>query len=231
MTSGRRLIARWLIAFSLLILAVHELHELVHVITGRLRCGAWASRDFNAWWFTTECASVMPTLAGPLFSYLVMLAGVAMIRKRRWPGLALLFAANPFARLFTAVMGGGDEMVVGRHVAGVVEKTLAVRAAVMLAVAAICIPVIVVAWRALAGLRRRALWLAALLIWPMVLTGILLFVIGNRLLRAGVLTEPAIAGAPLLVVLVTAVVFVAAALTARWLSIGPGADEDSRLRT
>jgi hypothetical protein len=37
----------------------------------------------------------------------------------------------------------------------------------------------------------------------MLLTGILLFAVGNRLLAAGVLAEPVILGAPLLVWLVT----------------------------
>ncbi len=213
---------RWWVAFSLLILAIHEAHELVHVVTGRLLCGTWASRDFNAWWFTRDCDSVLPTLAGPLFSYLLMLAGAAIAAKwespRRWIGVALLFAANPFARLFTAVMGGGDEMVVGRRIAGVAENTMAVRVAVLLVVASICVSVMVAGWRALGGLNRRALWFTGLLLWPMVLTGTLLFVVGNRLLRAGVLAEPAITGAPMLVVVVTVIVFVMTGLTAKWLS-------------
>jgi len=210
---------RWWIAFSLLILAVHEAHELVHVLTGRALCGIWAERDFNRWWFTTDCATVWPTVAGPLFSYALMFLGAALaLRTReRWMGIALLFAANPFARLFTAMMGGGDEGVIGRHIAGVTEKTPAVHAAVLVVVAALCGTVIAAGWRAMAGTRRRVLWFLAALIWPMVLTGTLLFVIGNRLLGAGVLAEPKVAGAPMLVVVVTVVVFALSAGTARWL--------------
>src|SRR5687768_3668815 len=40
---------QWFTAFSFLLLAVHELHELAHAVTGRLLCGAWPVRDFNAW--------------------------------------------------------------------------------------------------------------------------------------------------------------------------------------
>ena len=213
--------ARWSVAFSLLILAVHELHELVHVVTGRLLCGTWAERDFNAWWFVRDCPTVMPTVAGPVFSYVVMLAGAALASSAksawRWTGVALVFSANPFARIFTAVMGGGDEMVVGRHIAGGADRTWTVRVAVIVVVATICGTAIAVAWRAMRDLKRRALWFAALLLWPMVLTGVLLFVVGNRLLRAGVLVEPAVGGAPLLVVLVTVAVFVLTGLTIRWL--------------
>ena len=66
-------------------------------------------------------------------------------------------------------------------------------------------------------MRRQTLVFIALLLWPMVLTGTLLFIVGNGLLRADVLTTPKVAGAPLLVVLVTGVVFVLSALTAKWL--------------
>ena len=212
---------RWWIAFSLLILAVHELHELVHVVTGRLVCGIWAQRDFNAWWFTGDCPSALPTAAGPLFSYAMMFLGAAIARRpdpARWAGVALLFAANPFARIFTAIMGGGDEGVIGRRLAGVTQKTPAVHIAVAIVVTAICGTAIVLGWRAMRGVNRRALWFTALLLWPMVLTGTLLFVVGNRLLRAGVLATPLVAGAPLLVMVVTVVVFVLAVLTSRWLT-------------
>jgi hypothetical protein len=216
---------RWWIAFSLLILAIHEAHELAHVLTGRVLCGTWAARDFNAWWFTAECSSVLPTVAGPVFSYLVMIAGaLAALRVRpslRWAGVALLFAANPFARIFTAAMGGGDEMVVGKRIAATAARTPAVPLLVLLFVAAVCGTSLILGWRAMRGLRRRTLWFVVLTIWPMIVTGTLLFAIGNRLLRAGVLAEPKLAGAPPLVLVVTAVVVVLACLTFRWLSRQP----------
>ena len=214
---------RWWLAFSLLILAIHEAHELAHVLTGKAVCGTWAARDFNAWWFTGPCESVLPTTAGPIFSYLTMFAGAAIAFRPkppyRWAGVALLFSANPFARIFTAAMGGGDEMVVGRRIAGVVNRTPAVHALVLIVVAAICGAAIIMGWRTTQGLKRRALCFVGMLLWPMILTGTLLFVIGNRLLRAGILAEPTIAGAPLLVMLVTVVVFALTGLTVRWLSI------------
>ena len=210
-----RLGTRWWIAFSLLILTIHEAHELAHVLTGRALCGTWAARDFNAWWFTTECNSILPTVAGPLFSYLMMFLGARM---RSGAGVALLFAANPFARIFTAAMGGGDEMVVGKRIAATADRTPAVHLLVLLFVTAICGTALVLAWRAMRGLPKRTLWFLGMMVWPMVVTGVLLFVIGNRLLRAGVLAEPPIAGAPPLVLVVTAVVVVLAALTFRWLS-------------
>lgn len=211
--------SRWFAAFSFLLLAVHEAHELVHAVVGRVLCGEWPVRDFNSWHFTGECASWLPTAAGPVFSYALMLAGAAVIAKGlRWPGVALIFAANPFARLFTAVMGGGDEMVVGQRIAELSTRTPALRIAVAAIVALLCGAAIAAGWRGMAGLKRRGLWFAVVLLWPMVLTGVGLFVIGNGLLRAGVLRSPTIAGAPLLVVLVSAVSVVLAAVTFRFLA-------------
>jgi hypothetical protein len=61
------------------------------------------------------------------------------------------------------------------------------------------------------------LWLAALLVMPMLTTGVLLFAGMNRLLARGVLASPTIAGAPALVQLATLASVVALALCARWL--------------
>jgi hypothetical protein len=203
---------RWFAAFSFLLLAVHEGHELVHAVAGRAICGEWPVRDFNAWRFTGPCASWWPTAAGPLFSYALMLVG-ALLRNRA-AGVALVLAANPFARVFTVAMGGGDEMVVGQRIAGLADRPLALRIAVLLFVTLVCGAAIVAAWR----MMRRPLWFAFALIWPMVLTGVALFVVGNRLLRAGVMAEPSITGAPLLVVLVSAAAVVMTVATLPWLT-------------
>lgn len=224
---------RWFLAFSFLLLAVHEAHELAHAVAGRLICEEWPVRDFNAWRLTGPCASWWPTAAGPLFSYALMAIGVIVARRGecRWAGIALLFAANPFARIFTVVMGGGDEMVVAQRIAGVAARTPLLRGIVALFVLAICGSAIVAGWRALSHVPRRALWFTALLLWPMILTGTLLFAIGNRLLRNGVLADPVMTGAPGLVMLVSVASFVLAALTARWLcstSAPPAATAPSR---
>lgn len=214
--------SRWFAAYSFLLLAIHEAHELAHAITAKLICGVWPVRDFNAWHIPGECGSYLPTTAGPLFSYLLMAIGAALIGWLKpaapLPGVALIFAANPFARIFTAVMGGGDEMVVAQRIAGLATRTPMLRVAVIAFVAIVCGAAIVAGWRGMAGLKRRGIWFVVILLWPMVLTGVGLFVIGNGLLRAGVLAQPTIGGAPLLVMLVSAISAVLAALTVRWLT-------------
>lgn len=218
---------RWFAAFSFLLLAVHEMHELVHAVTGRILCGEWPTRDFNAWRFVGDCSSWWPTAAGPLFSYALMLLGSALALRSatyKWTGIAILFAANPFARIFTAVMGGGDEMVVAQRIANLQERTASLRAVVVIVVLAICGTAIIIGWRAMQGVARRGWLFSLVLLWPMILTGVGLFVIGNGLLKAGVLATPTVAGAPLLVVLVSGVAVLLAGVTFGWLpiQIAPG---------
>ena len=203
---GTLLSWRYLLAFSSLALFLHELHELAHTTTARLICGAWGARDFNVWRLAEGCTTSVPTAMGPLFSYAVMFAGVFLISSDRFRmlGVALALAPNPFARLFTAVMGGGDEMVLARVATGS-GKTPLLRVVVIAVVALLALPPIIAAFRALRGERNRGRWYAVLLLAPMVLTGVLYFVIGNRLLAAGVLATPLVGGDPLLLFLTTVV--------------------------
>lgn len=218
---------RFLLAFCSLALLLHELHELAHTATARLLCGAWGTRDFNLWRLAEGCTTYVPTAIGPLFSYAVMFAGVALVRSERFRllGVALALAPNPFARLFTAVMGGGDEMVLARVLAGS-GKTPALRVAVIAAVSVLALPPIIAAWRGLERY-RRAIAFPVLLVAPMVLTGVLYFVVGNRLLAAGVLAKPVIGGDPLLIFLTTVATALATGVTVRWL-MPPGAAEGAR---
>jgi hypothetical protein len=183
-------------------------------------CDEWPIRDFNAWRLAGDCASWWPTALGPLFSYALMALGCALAVRGviyRWLGVAVIFAANPFARIFTAAMGGGDEMVVAQRLANFPERTPVLRLLVLLFVLAICGSAVVIGWRAMQGVARRGALFVLILLWPMILTGVALFVIGNRLLKAGVLAAQSIGGAPLLVTVVSGVAALLAVLTHKWL--------------
>jgi hypothetical protein len=215
--AGSPLSWRFLLAFSSLALLLHELHELAHTVTGRLLCGGWGTRDFNVWRLAEGCTTYVPTAIGPLLSYAIMYLGVALTRSPRFRllGVALALAPNPFARLFTALMGGGDEMVLARVLAGT-GKTPVLRLAVIVVVGALALPPILAAWRGLEPY-RRSIAFPLLLLAPMILTGVLYFVLGNRLLAAGVLATPLIGGDPLLIFLTTVATAIATGVTVRWL--------------
>lgn len=210
---------RWLLALALAMLAAHEAHEIVHTWTGRALCGAWGTRDFNVWSLAPGCRTWIPTLVGPVFSWLLMWVGAALTTSRReprrWVGLALIFAANPLGRLLPAFQGGGDEGVVARALVGPAGPWA--RILVIAAVALLVVPPLVVAWRALPS-ARRAGWFALLFGGAALVTGLLLFVVGNGLLARGVLAEPGLLGAPRLIEWYTVVVCVACAT--QWRALG-----------
>lgn len=218
MQAGReRMGWRWAMALVPLVMVVHEGHESAHTLVGRLACGQWAERNFSSWSIAGACDSAWPTLAGPLFSYALMALGALLARGRlRWPGLALVFAANPLARMVTAAMGRGDEALVARawsgaHAGATWPPLLSGSMVMLLGGAAL-----VAAWRALAGVRGRpAVFLFGALA-GMAVTGPLLSAL-DRLLRSGVLAGP-VAGAPVLVHAVTAMCLLGMGLTARWLA-------------
>jgi hypothetical protein len=229
----RRLDIRWFAAFSFLIVAVHELHELAHAVTARMLCGEWPSRDFNAWHLAAPCSTSWPTAAGPLFSYAVMFGGVILAArsvKYRLPALAVIFAANPFARIFTVAMGGGDEMVVARQIVTSLHDPL-LHNAVLAVVLAICGSVIVLRWRSIPNRGAlRIAWAFTVLVWPMVFTGLALFLVGNRTLKAGVLATPTVGGAAFLVLLVSGAAAVLSLLTLPWL-VGTTPEDRSAIPT
>jgi hypothetical protein len=208
---------RWLVALVPLVMLVHEAHEFAHTLTGRLVCGRWAERDFNRW-SIDSCDSWLPTAAGPMFSYLLMAIGalLALRRGRAWPGLALVFAANPLARLVTALSGHGDEMLVARTWAGTQADAVWVHMAAAAVVAGFCVIVLAVAWRALACTQRRPGIFLLALVAGIAITGPLLPLL-NRLLDAGILAGP-VAGAPWLVHMVTLASALGVLLGMRWLA-------------
>lgn len=205
---------RWAVALLPLVMVVHEAHESAHTLVGRIACGRWAERDFSRW-SIQDCDSFWPTLAGPLLSYALMAWGLLLLRGRlRWPGLALIFAANPLARMVTAAMGRGDEALVARiWQGGEAGWPVLASGAVVMLLGSVAL---VGAWQALAGVRARAAAFAFGAVIGMALTGSLLPVF-NRLLQAGVLAAP-VAGAPALVHLVTVVCLFGLAVCMRWLA-------------
>ena len=44
-----KITGKFIIAFLALTFVLLELHEIVHTGVGRIICGCWGLRDFNAW--------------------------------------------------------------------------------------------------------------------------------------------------------------------------------------
>ena len=112
---------RYCLAFMAFVFVFGQLHELAHLTAAYLICGQPGIQlDFNLWTLSKDCEGsryvYVPTIFGPVFSYLCMWGGFFMLRcnnKRLWPAAVILVIANvAFARILTAGMGGGDETTV-----------------------------------------------------------------------------------------------------------------------
>jgi hypothetical protein len=121
---------------------------------------------------------------------------------RRAVGWTLVFAPLPFARLFTAALGGGDEKTALRMLLPESVGMGSVRMLALIVVATLAVPPLVVAWRSLRDGRR---WLpfVGFLIGPMLFSFVWNHILMNRVLAAGVLSETVLLGTPTLILLHT----------------------------
>ena len=204
------------LAFLLLVIVMLELHETVHIAVGRVICGCWGPRDFNVWSLCVGCADNHPlwwvaTLAGPVVSFALMWWGMFWLNSKESGkftlGFSLIFANIPFGRLSSVMMGGGDEMVVIRHLLknDFSRPQLTLICSVM--VLGIVLPPVAKAFRILTN-RWAWLYIIGFLTLPLlfllvyVLTGL------NTLLNAGFLATPWIMGTPLLITLHTSIALI-----------------------
>jgi hypothetical protein len=201
----------YIIAFLLLTLVMLELHETVHITTGRIICGGWGSRDFNVWNLCKNCSihhanSWVATLAGPLFSFMLMWAGMFLMysinENHKAIGFVLVFANIPFGRISQAMMGSGDEMIVIRALlkGSLNHDQLVLMCSFILL--SIGLPPIIKAYRTL---KNKMAWLYILGFLTLPLVFILTYVLTtlNTLLNKGFLDTPWIMGTPLLITLHT----------------------------
>lgn len=202
----------YIVTFLLLVIVMLELHEIVHITTGRIICGCWGARDFNVWQLCSGCDANkwawVATIAGPVFSFALMWVGWYLLKAqspaKKAVGFALVFANIPLGRITGAMMGSGDEMVVARHFLQPVAsrtQTILICSAVLLLAG---VPPVVRAYKTITN-KFKWLYIAGFLMLPLVL--ILLYVLTflNGLLLKGFLSSPFIMGTPLLITLHTAV--------------------------
>lgn len=216
---------KYLLALFALTIVSGELHEQVHINTGRIVCGGYGPRDFNVWQTAADCANpslaFLATLAGPLWSYLLMWMGALLLVKAKSAdykavGFSLVFAPLPFARVFTAFMGGGDEKTVLKMLLQneLSLGTIKVLAAIM--VLAFCFPPVYIAYRAIKN-RYRALYVIGFCVMPLIILGAYVLTFLNSLLSKGFLSAPFVLGTPLLIVVHFSLMAVVLAFCAKWL--------------
>jgi hypothetical protein len=199
-----------LLVFMFFFFLMHELHELVHIITGRIICGAWGTRDFNVWDLCKDCMVLKPwaiiaTFAGPIFTFMMLWLGRYWLkygRSVRYRSLGLVFILGnmQFGRMYMAAMGSGDEVWALRHVFLNADHSnaLLIRIIGFVIVSLICLPPLIAAYRAIAN-KRKALVFTGFLIVPLVLDNVVILILLNSVLQKGVLNQVWVMGTPLLI--------------------------------
>jgi hypothetical protein len=197
----------FVIAFIALRHLFHELHEFSHMIVGRAICGVWGTRDFNnvhpmsKAWYEAGFNNTLVGLEGPMVNYIAIWLGAILIRTAKtssrfsW-GLVLIFASLPFARFFTALVGGGDEMGVARNW---ISNPMLARVTTIAVILSILIYPLYTAFKALYVKKNKGWYFAGFLILPMLLEGTVVLLFFNYLLKIGILNVQNIMGSPLLV--------------------------------
>jgi hypothetical protein len=101
--------------FFALNMIMGELHEQAHITTGYLICGCYGPRDFSIWNTCDQCehpsVAFLATLAGPLFSCLLMWLGAFLFCKSRdvvkQSFVFLCFSQSSFCKNFYSVSQEG----------------------------------------------------------------------------------------------------------------------------
>jgi hypothetical protein len=214
-----KLTPQFVLTFLALTFVMHEAHEIVHTSIGRLICGCWGERDFNAWGLCNACSeqqpySIISTFAGPLFTFIMIWIGTNLIGKTKNErqhalGFSLIFANMPFARILTASFGGGDEVfglniILDNHsLAWAIGLTL------------ILIITMVPLYKAFIVIenKRRIGWFVLFLLAPLFIDILVVLGLMNFLLENEILSDYWILGSPMLVTHWTAIVTLTFLLT------------------
>lgn len=202
---------KYAIAFIALDLVMMELHEQAHIQVGRMICGCYGERDFNVWHSCAECThpalAYLATLAGPLFTYAMIWLGAWWLTKsesseKRTIGFSLVFANMAFARIFTALIGGGDEITVLKYGFADSLNITAVKKLGAVIVLLFCMPPLIIALKNISN-ERRLWYFAGFSILPMLFGLFYVFIFLNGLLKKGFLSATMLLGTPTLILLHT----------------------------
>jgi len=206
-------------AFAALVFVMHELHEIAHTAVGRLICGCWGPRNFNRWGLCCNNEyTIIASIAGPAITFAMMYLGYYLLSDRfsKQPGrqslgFALIFGNLPFGRLFTALIGKGDELFELEHFFGdyLSHPVLWILAIVL--VSALLLPPLLRAWKVLdSSIRLKAF--SGFFLLPFIFDLLVVIIGMNALYQQGFLAQDGIIGSPLLVNLWTLIWIVALAI-------------------
>ena len=187
---------RYCLAFMAFVFAFGQLHEIAHLTAAYWVCGEPGIQlDFNLWTLSKGCEgspyAYIPTIFGPVFSYLCMWAGFFMLRsnnKQLWPmAFALVIGNVAFARILTAGMGGGDETTVLKVLLQG-QPIWLIKGLGFALVFSLAFPPLYMVYKRLAN--RHHVWvLVAFCVLPLTIMKLYEFMLLGKVLKAGLLTR------------------------------------------
>lgn len=218
---------RYCIALYCITMLYASLHELIHHFSAYFICGAWGYKSFN--YFSTACEGTLKswyaTYTGPLFNFIMMYIGAALLKGdsnyKKHLGFAMIFAQLPLQRMISPFFRMNDEFIATISLFGDTPLNYWL---VIILIWAICIPPLVKAFLAIKN-RYRWLWfLFYLILFPYLLWGPIFGLLEYLMVNKHVLDQQII-GIGLLFILNEIVTIIAYYLTKRY--IDPGYNKKS----
>jgi len=216
-----QLTSKYILSFLSLTFVMYEAHEIIHTSVGRLICGCWGVRDFNAWEICENCdnpLTILATIAGPIFTFIMIWIGSFLLNKqnsdeKKAIGISLIFANMPFGRIFNPIFGGGDEAVV---INNCIHDFNTSKHLALILIIIICAYPLYKAFITIQNKKRMG-WFLLFLLVPFIIDLLVILGVMNTLLSNGILADYWILGSPKLVTLWTLLVTITFILTRKYL--------------
>ena len=199
-----KITGKFIIAFLALTFLMLELHEIVHTAVGRIICGCWGLRDFNAWQTCDTCQNVkyawLSTLAAPVFTFIMIWFGSSFLKitntnQQKSFGIALIFANTPFGRILNPLLKSGDEVTLMRML---IVENISLASIVTLFI--ILLITVYPMYKAFKTIQNKPVGYFLLFFFAPVFA-IILVILGilNTILSKGILSEVGFLGSPIIV--------------------------------
>lgn len=211
------------VAFLVLVLVLHEAHELGHHFMAWILCGCPGERDFLVWKLCDGCAagsnSIIAGFAGPFVTYTFMWIGYVLMKpsnevRKRLMGFLLVMGSLPLPRLMGAADRGGDEIGTMRKL---IDEGSSFKGAPVIAGGLLLLvmmaPPLWRAWKTI-GRKHKILVYLAFLVVPLIFDKIVVEKLLNQeMVGGGVLMSPVWGGMPLLIIIYDVVLILALLIT------------------
>ena len=198
-----KITGKFIIEFLALTFVMLELHEIVHTAVGRIICGCWGLRDFNAWEICETCQNIkfawLSTLAGPVFTFIMIWYGSSYLKitntnQQKSFGIALIFANTPFGRILNPLLKSGDEATL----MNLIIENISLASFITLVI--ILLITVYPMYKTYKTIENKPIGYFLLFFFaPVFIIILVILVVLNTILSKGILSEVGLLGSPIIV--------------------------------